>query len=540
MTSADVPTTLPGLLTRSAEQWGERTALITEQERLTYSELTGLVDRYARALVSAGVGKGVRVGVLMENSPEWIALLFAVTGLGAVLVPVSTFSKPGDLAYQLRHADIALLIMSESFLGNDYLVGLETTLPELHSGESGALCTRGAPALRRVVVRGAEGLPDGCDDWEAFLAAGDRVPADLVTDLCTEVDPEDECLILYTSGTTARPKGVLHRHLSVAGNGYRIGERERLVPDDVVWFYFPLFFSAGCINVTLGTLSHGAAMIVEPAFDAGRALALIERERATTWHLWPHMLKRLTEHPDWEKRDHSTLHKGTGPYDLVMGFETNGSGGVNMYGMTETCTAFTCTFADDPGWVRARTQGTLLSGNEVKIIDRVTGEPKPTGESGEICVRGPAVMRRYYKVDPATTFDGDGFFRTGDQGSVDEEGRLHFEHRVTEMIKTGGINVSPAEVEAALYGIDGVEAAYAFAVPSADKGEEVGAAVVPAEGQTIDEAAVHTYCRDALPGYKRPRAVLVLPASDVPMTGTGKVQTFALRARLLAQEQADS
>jgi fatty-acyl-CoA synthase len=533
------PRTLPRLLNRSVEAHASQTAIITREERWTYHELSKRVDCVARSLVAGGVAKGSRVGLLMENGPDWIAFAFAATGLGAVLVPISTFSKQDDVAYQLRHSDVGQLFLSARFLGNDYLAMLRAIAPELESSEPGALFSEALPALRRVVVCGAEELPAGCEPWAAFEQAGAGVPEAIVHGLRAEVDPEDECYLLYTSGTTARPKGVVQVHDAVARNGRRIGEYQGIDANDIVWFYYPLFFSAGCINVMLGTLSHGAAMIVQSSFEPGPALELIEREKATAWHLWPHTLKELMQHPDWTVRDHSLLHKGTGPFDALQGGPPDdGLGGVNMYGMTETCTAFTCTRADDPLPIRLTTQGRLMPDNEMKIIDIESGERLPDGEEGEICVKGLAVLRRYYKVDPATIFDDEGFFRTGDLGHVDEEGRLHFSQRIKDTIKTGGINVAPADIESKLVTLDGVVAAYAFPLPSEEKGEVVGAALVVAPGQEPDEEAILAHCREFLSGYKRPHGLLVLHEDQVPMTGSGKVQKVIMRDRLLAEMDA--
>jgi fatty-acyl-CoA synthase len=529
------PRTLPQLLARSVEAHAARTALITLAERWTYGQLAARVDRLARALVAQGVGKGSHVGLLMENGPDWVAFAFAATGLGALLVPLSTFSKEDDLAYQLRHADVEHLVLSARFLKNDYLAMLRAIAPEIDDEAPGELAAAALPTLRRVAVRGVAALPRGCASWGDFEAAGERVPPEVVHDLRREVGAEDPCYLLYTSGTTARPKGALHVHDAVARNGWRIGDYQGLVPDDVVWFYYPLFFSAGCINVMLGTLSHGAALILQPAFEPGAALELIERERATAWHLWPHTLKELIQHPDWNVRDHSLLHKGTGPFDAMQGGPPeDGLGGVNMYGMTETCTAFTCTRADEPLPVRLTTQGHLMPGNELKIVDPESGVRLPDGEEGEICVKGPTVLRCYYKVDPAETFDSEGFFHTGDLGHVDADGRLHFGQRIKDTIKTGGINVAPAEIEAKLLQLDGVEAAYAFPIPAGDKGEAVGAALVVAEGREPEEAAISAHCAEFLAGYKRPAGVLILREEHVPMTGTGKVQKVVLRERLLS------
>lgn len=528
------PRTMVELLDRSVGAYAERDALVTAEERLTYADLDAVIRRYARALVALGVGKGSRVGVLMENHPDWVALDFAVTGIGAVLVPLSTFSTGQDLAYQLRHADVSHLLLSARFVKHDFLADVVRVAPELEQAEPGHLYARRLPALRHVVVREAGGdtLPAGATSWKAFVAAGESVPDSIVDELRAEVDPDDECYLMYTSGTTAHPKGVLHVHSAVAGNGWRIGECQKLEPVDVVWFYFPLFFSAGCVNVALGTLSHGAALLLQPVFDPAAALELIEREGATTWHLWPHTLKALREHPDWERRDHRGLHKGTGPYDLLVEpAAPHVVGGVNMYGMTETCTAFTCTAAADPPDVRSRTQGSPLPGCELRITDPESGAPLPPGEEGEIRVKGPNVMRRYYKLDPATTFDPDGFFPTGDLGMLRPDGRLVYLRRLKDTIKTGGINVSPAEVEAALRKVPGIGHVYAFGIPSEDRGEDVAVAVVLTA--PLSEAEVLEAARQALAGPKRPRAVLLLRAEEVPMTGSGKVRVGALRDRLL-------
>jgi len=532
------PRTLPQLLEQAVDVHSSRAAIITRDERISYAELSQRVERSARSLVALGVGKGSHVGLLMENRPEWVVLAFAATSLGALLVPVSTFSRADDLAYQLRHADVSHLLMSARFLKNDYLGMLRKIAPELELARPGGLYSTSLPALREVVVLGDEDLPKGCRSWADFEAGGQGVPEILVRSLRTEVDPEDDCYLLYTSGTTARPKGVLHVHDAVARNGWSIAEYQHLVPGDVAWFYFPLFFSAGCINVMLGSISHGAAMIVQRAFEPTEALELIEREKANTWHLWAHTLKALTDHPDWKRRDHSRLHKGTAPFDVLFGGPPeDGLGGVNMYGMTETCTAFSCTPADMPLKVRLTSNGPLMAGNEIKIVDPDSGARLPVGQAGEICVKGPSVLRRYYKIDPATTFDAEGFFHTGDLGLVDEQGHVRFQQRIKDMIKTGGINVSPAEIEMKLVKMEAVDVAHAFPLPAGEKGEVVGAALVVRSSRIPSDAEILAFCEEALPGPKRPQAILVLAADQVPMTGSGKVQKVVLRDRLLAGVQ---
>lgn len=530
----ELPATLGELLARSVEAHGDRPAVIGVHARWTYRELAGEVDAQARALVALGVGKGTRVGVWMENDPDWLAVALGAASVGALVVPVSTFAHADDLAYHLAHTDVSHLILSAGFLGRDYLGLLAEVAPGLAASGGGPHHLPELPALRAVVVRGAADPPPWAVSWDSYLAAGAAVPAAVVAGLAAAVDATDDAYLLTTSGTTARPKGVLLSHGAVAGNGVLIGDLQRLVPDDVVWFYFPLFFSAGCINVALGTLSHGAALVVQPTLDAAVALELIEREQVTVWHLWPHQLEVLMAHEDWSRRDHSRLHKGTAPYDVLCDEPpADGLGGVNMYGMTETATAFACTDAAEPLDVRMTTQGHLMAGNQLRVVDPDGGHELGVGEEGELCVKGPRLMTRYYKIDPAETFDADGFFHTGDLGYLDEDGRVHFVRRLKDVIKTGGINVSPAEVEAVLLRAPGVAAAHVFALPGGERGEVVGAALVPT-GDDLDDAAVRAHCGERLPSHKRPQALLVLDGADVPMTGSGKVRKGELAERLAA------
>jgi fatty-acyl-CoA synthase len=218
----------------------------------------------------------------------------------------------------------------------------------------------------------------------------------------------------------------------------------------------------------------------------------------------------------------------------MIGPNPDGLGGVNMYGMTETCTAFSCTPADAPLKDRITSTGPLMPEAELKIVDPDTREPLPVGEEGEICVKGPSVLRRYYKIDPAETFDDQGFFPTGDLGRIDADGNLHFNQRIKDMIKTGGINVSPADIEMKLVQMEGVDVAHAFPLPAGDRGEVVGAALVVRAESAPGDDDLQSFFSEKLPSYKRPEGVLILRADQVPMTGSGKVQKVVMRERLIA------
>ena len=525
--------TLPGLLEAITAEAGERIAVICEEERFTYQQISDLTDQISRALVAQGVGKGTRIALLMENVPEWIAFSFAAASLGAVVAPISTFARRDEIAYQLRHSDASQIYMTARFLKSNFQSMIEELLPELSTASQEPIYNSQLPALRKVIIKGADHLPDAADSWDDFVQSGKSVSMEIVRELRKEIDPEDECYLLYTSGTTASPKGVYHRQKSIVRNGILIGRYQQLVPEDVVWFYLPFFFSAGCINVLLGTFSNGAALILQPTFDAGAAINLIEREKATTWHLWPHQARAMREHPDWQTKDHSLLHKGTGAFDVILrvGKQFGGVGGVNMYGMTETCTAFTCTHADESEKIRIKTNGRVMEGSELKIVDSETGERVAQGETGEICVKGPSVMRRYYKVDPLTTFDVQGFLPTGDLGYLDEDDRLHFEQRKKDMIKSGGINISPADIESCLRKMEAVSEAYAFPLPGGSRGQLVGAALVLAD-ESVSKDSIAQYCRDEFSTHKRPSSLLLIKKENLPMTGSGKVQKVKLAEML--------
>jgi fatty-acyl-CoA synthase len=531
-----VPVTVADLWQRARAAFADHTALVTEDERISYDELGRRIDRCAAALVASGVAKGSHVGLLLPNEPDWVALALAAAGIGAVVVPVSTFSSADDLAYQLRHADVTHLVVATAFAGNDNLAALRGIVPGIDAeGPAVGLLDAGAPHLRGVVVRGTDDVPAGAVGWDAFLAAGEAVPAAVVAGLRAAVDADDDCYLLYTSGSTAEPKGVLHRHHAVASNGFHIGEAQHAAPGEAAYFYYPFFFSAGCINVLLGGLSHGACLIVTPIVDPVVTLALIEQEGAVALHVWPHTLDKLREHPDWATRAHDTLHKGTGPVDVWLGTEAQGGvGGVSMYGLTETCTAITCTPADADVESRTRTCGRPLPGNEVRIVDPGTGEAVAPGEEGEIVVRGRSLLRRYYKVPAEQTFDADGFFHTGDKGRLDDEGRLRYHGRYKELIKVGGVNVSPAEVAAKLAQVPGVRAAHVFGVPAGSRGEEVAAVLVADDGAVPTTAQVDEHARSTLPSFKRPAVVVWMAEDQIPYTGSGKVLTRELRERVLA------
>ncbi|MCH6562887.1 MAG: AMP-binding protein [Myxococcales bacterium] len=524
-----------------ALRYGEREAIVFEGQRLSYRELESEVRRLARALIGAGVVKGARVAVLMSNRPEWIFALFAVGLVGGVLVPVNTFARPEERDYILRHGDASLLLLQRSLLKHAYLDELVRDHPELAAGEPGALRCEALPQLRRVVCLELEEARGSVQTWDELLALGEGVSDALLDAACAEVHPADDALIIYTSGTTAHPKGVLHAQRAGIIESWRFAEQMRLDPDDRVWTAQPFFWTAG-ICMSLGaTLAAGACLIVQEYFEPGRALELIESERATTVHAWAHQDKALAEHPSASDRDFSSLRKVNFSTQLakLAGIEKDEWGPGGSYGLSETFTLAASIPSDAPAEIRRSTSGMALPGMQLRVVDPESGEPVPTGQAGEIAVKGVTLMRGYYKVVPEAYLDENGFFRTQDGGWLDEEGYVHWTGRISGMIKTGGANVSPVEIERQLEGYKNLRVGLPVGVPHPTLGEALVVCAVPREGAQVSEAEVKSYLRSKLAPYKVPKRVLFFSASELSYTGNQKIQVGPLREAALRRLEAE-
>ncbi len=535
---ADSPRlTLGRFLEDVAARWGERTAIRFEQrgrvEAWTYAELRQRARALARALVGAGVGKGARVAVYMANRPEWVASAFAVGLVGGVLVPVNTYAATDERDYILRHSDASLLLLQPGLLKHRFLESLLGDHPVL-DGENGRLRCPALPQLRRWACLGDP-------SWASLEALAADVPDDLVDALCEEVAPSDDAMIIYTSGTTANPKGVLHAHRAPVLQSYRFQELQRFDERDRVWTCYPLFWTAG-ICMSLGaTLAAGGTLLLQETFDPGAALEMIEAERATAAHAWPHQHKALGEDPTLSRRDLSALHKldfGS-PIAAQAGLEKDTYGTSSSYGASETFTISSMLPSDAPAELRRRAHGRPLPGMHFRILDPETGEPLPTGASGEIAVKGVTFMRGYYKVLPERFLDENGFFRSGDGGSLDEEGFLHWTGRLSNLVKTGGANVSPVEIERALGRFDGLKMAFPVGVPHPTLGEALVLCAVRREGADPQPEEIRAWLRERLAAYKVPRVVLFFGADELSYTGNQKVQVAPLRERALARLAAE-
>lgn len=499
------PTTFPRLLRRNRDEHGTKRALVIEERSITHAQLDDASGSLAARLVAAGVVKGGRVGLLAPNGIEWAVTAAAVLRVGGVLVPLSTLLRPPELEAQLDVAGVTDLVVAPSFRGRSYLEDLDAVAPGVVDMTRAGRRHPRLPFLRHV--------------WPIDAVPTAAVDGALVAALEDAVRPADDLVVVFTSGSRGAPKGVVHTH----GGALRtvaLGLEARCVgPDDRVYIPMPFFWTGGFATGLLSVLIAGATLLTEAVPEPERTLDLLERERATLFRGWPDQAARLASHPRFASTDLSSLGPGTLPALLPPERRPAPGARVNLFGMTETFGPYCGARVDiDLPEDKRGSCGQPFDGFEVRIAD-----------SGEIHVRGPNVMRAICGRTRDTTFDAAGFYPTGDLGSLDAEGYLWFRGRLDDMFKVKGATVYPAEVEAAIRRIPGVQQAHVTNVPDADGAEAVGALVV----SKVPLEELVASARASLSAFKVPtRWVVTDSADDVPMTPTAKVDKPALQARL--------
>ena len=518
--------TLGGFLRETVAANGPREAVVAHNAngRLawTYDDLEAAARSVARALIAAGLEPGERVGLLMGNRPTWVASAFGVALAGGVLVPVNTYLESSELAYVLSHSEASMLLMQDELAGHVYVGTISSLLVDAT-----------VPVLRNVACVGLDAPLGSIHPWSAFLESGNAFPDDELDDRAKAVRPEDDGIIIYTSGTTAAPKGVLHSHAPAVLQSRRFVRHLVLDRDVRSWSAFPLFWTAGFAMVMGATFAAGGCLVLQERFEPGEALALLAAERVTAPHAWPHQMAELESHPDWARTDLSGLRYiesfspfGRHPSVAVAGDAWSPRA---AFGLTETFTIVTSTPADAPPEIRDAAQGRILPGNAIKIIDPASGEALESGQDGEIAVSGATLMKGYVKVPRENTFDAEGFFRTGDAGHVDSDGFLHWTGRTSDMIKTGGANVSPVEIETALLHHPALKAAGAVGLPHETLGQIVVVVAVAQDGARVDEDDVRAFLRGRIASYKIPRRVIFVGEQDLTLTGNQKIRPEDLR-----------
>ena len=534
--------TLPGYLREITAGFGPREAVVMHAAegvtRWDYATLWNNAVECARALRAAGIGKDMRVGVLAGNRPEFLAAVFGTALAGGVAVPLSTFSTAPELEYLLQSAAVSLLVYEGSVAGKDFGALLRGLEPEIARAAPAALWSPRFPFLRRLVVIG--GAAGGAvEAWAAFLRAGAAVPVALIEATAASVRPADDGMIFFSSGTTSRPKGILSAQRAVSIQLWRWPRIYDHVHGDIRCWPANGFFWSGVFGMALGcTLSRGGALILQSAFAPAEALRLMQAERVNLPLAWPHQWSRLEEAPNWNEVDLSSV-RFVDRRSALARHPTISTDWEEprAYGVTETFTINAAYPASTPAAEVDGSYGEALPGNTLKIVDPLSGVILPRGQRGEIAVKGPTLMRGYLGTPLDETLDDEGFYHTGDGGFLNARGWLHWEGRLTEIIKTGGANVSPVEVDVVLGTCPGIKVAQTVGVPHETLGEMVVACVVPHDGAAVSESAVRDFLKQRLASYKVPRRVLFFAEGELALTGSAKVKAGALRA-LAAQRMS--
>jgi len=526
-------TTLGSLVDDAAHRFGWREALYFQGQRWSFAQLQKEVNCAARGLIHLGIQPGEKVSLWMPNRPEWLHILFAVAKIGAVLVPINTRFRTADLEYVVRQSDTTTLITVDRSGPVDYLDMVRQVCPEIEYGNPKDLRTEKFPELSRILILGDRQYP-GTHPWADIMAVADSIPQREVERRQQRVDPDDTVLIMYTSGTTGFPKGVMHNH-NVVRTATDAATRMGMTPRDVILMYLPLFHAFGFYEGLLMFMLSGARMVLTSTFDPEEALKLIEQERVTVLNGFDTHFYELTNHPNCLATDRSSLRTGL----FAAGMSSSEPVArraqkllcptITAWGMTEVGCGAARSFLDSSEDDRCLGSGYPLPGYEFKAIDPATGEAVPPGAIGELCVRGYAVMQGYYKKpeETAKAVDSEDWVHTGDVVTIRDDGFIRFFGRYKELLKVGGENVDPAEVEAFLLCHPSVSKVQVVGVPDPRLSEVACACVVPREGHQVTADDLISFCRGKLASFKLPRYTLVM--QEYPMTSSGKVQKFRLR-----------
>ncbi|WP_128981979.1 acyl-CoA synthetase [Streptomyces roseicoloratus] len=495
---------------RRARKTPHRTALIHGSATVTYGALHERTTRLAHALRTAGVRRGDRIAYLGPNHPAFLETLFAAGLLGAVFVPLNTRLAAPEIAYQLADSGAGVLLHSPAHAATaESVTG--------GHGRPGALGTTG---VRTVVETGG-------DAYEELLAASSAEPLD------EPVSPQDVCVIMYTSGTTGRPKGAMLTHGNLVWNAVNVLVDHDLLADETALVSAPLFHTGALNMLALPVLLKGGACVLAESFDPGGTLELVERHGVTSMFGVPTMFDRIARHPRWATADLSSLRLlncggAPVPTPLIAAYQERGLTFLQGYGMTEASPG-TLFLDAEHGVTKAGSAGVPHFFTDVRVV-RPDLTPAAAGETGEVLVRGPHVMAGYWGLpeETAAAFT-DGWFRSGDAARVDADGYVTIVDRFTDMIISGGENIYPAEVEDALLAHPDVAECAVIGVPDEKWGETARAVVVAREGTAPDPAAVLASLTGRLAKYKIPRSLVLVDA--LPRTASGKLLKHALRAR---------
>jgi acyl-CoA synthetase (AMP-forming)/AMP-acid ligase II len=505
--------TVAEILRHQSRLRADHPLLVCDGDRISYAQADHRSAELARGLIALGAGKGTHVGLLYPNGTDFVVGMLAAARIGAVVIPFSTFATARELGELLVDSDVEILLSAPSFRSHDYAQRLVQVLAVPDVDSCDRLFVPAVPQLRHVAL-----------NRERVGRRAGVVEAASLETMEDDVDGCDPLAIIYTSGSTAMPKGVVHTHAALLGHQKNLNTIRGLTVADKLFCNSPFFWIGGFAFGLLATLVAGSTLICSNATDAAETLDLLEAEKPTMSNGFASGVAHLAADPSFDGRDLSSMRRGN-LYPIMSPAARPADPELrhNMLGLTEAGSVVLISGDEsDQPEKRRGSFGKPAPGFQTKIVDA------DAAGVGELCIRGPFVMQRYYKRSREECFDADGWFHTGDLVRTDDEGFVYFVGRLSAMIKTAGANVSAAEVEKAIAKVTGADA-HVVGVPDAERGELVAAVIVEGAQPGLDEAALRERLKDELSSYKIPTRFLSLPRAEVPLLSSGKVDARRLK-----------
>ncbi|MGD9182717.1 MAG: AMP-binding protein [Desulfobacterales bacterium] len=515
--------TIADFLDEIAAENPQRDALIHSEMgvRYNFERLCGEIDRSARGFIKKGINAGDRVGLWAHNRPEWLLSFLGLTKIGAITVPIDPNATSENLHFILEQSESRGLIIAPDSDDKKF-------------SEIALAVREEVPSLEFIFVFG-DPPAEEMTTWAELQALAAEVDDVVLAEMAKAVHAEDPMAIMYTSGTTGQPKGVVLDHLGLINKSMVGTERQGITSEDRLCLFFPLFHMMGNTCIALAGLLRGAALIMpSEMFDPPKVLRAISQEKCTAVYGSPSMLIALIDHPEFQKEDWNTLSRGIiggapCPMELMRRIVKDiGVSDITVaYGITETSSWITMTHPDDPIELRVSTIGTPLSCNELKIVDPGSGEQLAADQQGELCTRG-FLMKEYYKMPAATAaaIDKEDWFHTGDLGEMDRQGYVKITGRLKDVIVRDTVEIYPVEVEEIIYQLPEISEVQVFGFPHPQKEQEVAAWVKFKDGAELSLDRIARHVERHLPEEKWPRHYKIV--SEFPMTGSGKIQKFKL------------
>jgi len=504
--------------------------------RYTYKEFYDVCLNTAKAFMSIGLEKGSKIAVWATNYPQWVISQFASAMIGAVLIPINPAFREHEMEYVLKDSAANTLVLIERFKYSEYPEMLYNVCPELKTAEPGNLHSEKLPHLRNVIILKDESLP-GMMTWDEMCNKSIRVSDEDYLKRCDMLDPDDVINTQYTSGTTGFPKGAQLSHFNIINNGHLIAKNLKFTPADRLCIPVPFYHCFGMVLSNLVCVTSGATMVVPGEyFEVIPTLKAVSNEKCTALHGVPTMFIAELQHPDFDKYNYDSLRTGImagAPCPIEVMKKVMDKMGMTeitiCYGLTECSPVTNQTMTDDPVDLRVETVGKPIQHTQIKIIDPGSQKVLPVGEQGELCCRGPQVMRGYLNKpqETAETIEASGWLHTGDLAIMDENGYCKITGRIKDMIIRGGENIYPREIEEFLHTHPKIEDNYVFGIPDEKYGEEIATWIKLKGDATVTVEEIREFCKSKIAHQKWPRYIKFV--DEFPMTVTGKVQKFEMR-----------